>query len=318
MSDDYIYAVARVRSKELSLLGRQDIDQLMACRGFDECLRVLSDKGWSGGSAEALLAAEEEKTWAFIRELTDDLTPFSVLLYPIDYNNLKAAVKCVVTDTQPQNVFLSGGSIDPQVMVRCVQDNDFSALPPEMAEAADEAYHVLLQTGDGQLCDLILDRACLLGILRCGKESKNELLGQYAEMRVAVSNIKTAVRACKTGKSKAFIDQALAPCGTLDVSSLSAAACKSVEDIYGYLSATPYSGAAEKLKESYSAFEKWCDDQVMDLIKEQKRNPFTVGPLFAYVLARQNEVNTVRIILSGKLNELDDGVIRERLRDMYV
>ena len=37
MSDDFIYAVARVRSRELALLGRQDIDQLMACRGFDEC-----------------------------------------------------------------------------------------------------------------------------------------------------------------------------------------------------------------------------------------------------------------------------------------
>ena len=173
MSDDFIYAVARVRSRELALLGRQDIDQLMACRGFDECLRVLNDKGWSGGSsAEALLAAEEEKTWAFIRELTDDLAPFSVLLYPIDYNNLKAAVKCVVTDTQPQNVFLSGGSIDPQAMVRCVKDNDFTSLPPQMAEAADEAYHVLLQTGDGQLCDVILDRACLTGILQCGKDMR--------------------------------------------------------------------------------------------------------------------------------------------------
>lgn len=321
MSDDYIYAVARVRSRELTLLGRQDIDQLMASRGFDECLRVLSDKGWGNGtasSAEALLAAEEEKTWAFIHELTDDMTPFAVLLYPIDYNNIKAAVKCVVTDTQPQGVFLGGGSIDPEVMLRCVRENDFTALPPAMAQAADEAYHTLLQTGDGQLCDVILDRACLEGILECAKESKNELLYQYAELRVAVSDIKTAVRACKTGKTKAFIDEALAPCDTLDTSSLSAAACKSVEDIYGYLSSTPYSGAAEKLKESYSAFEKWCDDEVMGLIKEQKRNPFTVGPLFAYVLARQNEISTVRIILSGKLNELDDGMIRERLREMYV
>ena len=50
----------------------------------------------------------------------------------------------------------------------------------------------------------------------------------------------------------------------------------------------------------------------------RSRNPFTVGPLFAYVLARQNEISTVRIILSGKLNELDDGMIRERLREMYV
>ena len=29
MSDNYIYAVARVRSRELGLLGRQDVDQLM-------------------------------------------------------------------------------------------------------------------------------------------------------------------------------------------------------------------------------------------------------------------------------------------------
>ncbi len=321
MSDDYIYAVARVRSKELSLLGRQDIDQLMACRGFDECLRVLNDKGWGGGSAasaEGLLAQEEEKTWAFIRELTDDLTPFAVLLFPIDYNNLKAAVKCVVTDVKPQNVFLPGGSIDPQLMARCVRENDFSPLPPAMAAAADEAYHTLLHTGDGQLCDVILDRACLEGILDCGKSSKNELLERYAQLRVAVADIKTAVRACKTGKSRSFIDAALAPCSTLDVGSLAAAACKSPEDIYGYLAVTPYGAAGEKLKDSYSAFEKWCDDQVMDLIKEQKSNPFTVGPLFAYVLARQNEISTVRIILSGKLNELDDGMIRERLRDMYV
>ena len=35
MSNDYIYAVARVRSKELSLLSRQDIDQLLSCKTYD-------------------------------------------------------------------------------------------------------------------------------------------------------------------------------------------------------------------------------------------------------------------------------------------
>ena len=56
----------------------------------------------------------------------------------------------------------------------------------------------------------------------------------------------------------------------------------------------------------------------MGLIKEQKSNPFTIGPLLAYIIARQNEINMVRIILSGKLNELPDSVVRERLRELYV
>ena len=62
MSEDYIYAVARVRSRELTLLSRPDLDQLMACKSFEECLRVLQDKGWGHGvsvSAEQLLAEEE-------------------------------------------------------------------------------------------------------------------------------------------------------------------------------------------------------------------------------------------------------------------
>ncbi|MCI8744511.1 MAG: V-type ATP synthase subunit C, partial [Lachnospiraceae bacterium] len=35
-------------------------------------------------------------------------------------------------------------------------------------------------------------------------------------------------------------------------------------------------------------------------------------------LARENEIKTVRIILSGKLNGLSDDSIRERVREMYV
>lgn len=321
MSDDYIYAVARVRSRELNLFNRQDLDQLMACRTYEECLRVLQDKGWGSGSvlsANELLVQEEEKTWAFIRELTGDLSPFDVLLYPIDYNNLKAAIKSVITGVEPHQVFLPGGSIASELLQKAARESDYSALPEEMAAAAEEAGRTLLETGDGQLCDLVLDKACLLGILRRGKESKNELLAQYAELTVAIANIKIAVRACKTQKNRAFLDAALAPCATLDTEALASAACKSLEEMFAYLAVTNYAEAGERLKESYSAFEKWCDDKVMELVKGQKMNPFTVGPLFAYVIARQREIAVVRIILSGKLNELDDGMIRERLRELYV
>lgn len=321
MKEDYIYAVARIRSRELTLLNRQNVEQLLSCKTYEECVRTLRDLGWGSSgetTPEALLAVEEEKIWSFIRELTDDLSVFDVLLYPVDYNNLKAAVKCVVTGTEPADVFLPGGSIEPERMMNCVRENDFSPLPPAMARAAVEAYHTLLQTGDGQLCDVILDKACLMGVLEESKKGKNELISQYAELLAATSDIKIAMRACKTSKSRAFLNAALVPCETLDVDSLAAAACQSTEDIFSYLSVTPYSAEADALKGSYSAFEKRCDDRVMDLIKEQKYNSFTIGPLFAYILARRSEINTVRIILSGKLNELDDGMIRERLRDLYV
>ncbi len=320
MSDDYIYAVARIRSRELSLFTRQDLEQLMAARTYEECVRTLQDKGWGDGSSSSqeLLRAEEEKTWAFIRELTQDLTPFEVLLLPAEYNNLKAAVKSVLTDVEAHEVFLPDTAIPPEELMRAVREQDFSALPASMADSAKEASRLLLETGDGQLCDILLDRACLLDILEKGRESKDPLLAQYAELTVAAADIKIAARSAKTRKSRAFLEEALAPCSTLDQDALISAACKDTEALYSYLSSTQYEEAVSLLKKSYSAFEKWCDDKVMELIESQRFNSFTVGPLFAYVIARQREIAVVRIILSGKLNELDDGMIRERLRELYV
>ena len=75
---------------------------------------------------------------------------------------------------------------------------------------------------------------------------------------------------------------------------------------------------AQALKESPSAFERWCDNQLIETIKPQKYNPFTAGPLVAYVLAKENEIKTVRIILTARLNGLEEEQIRERIREMYV
>ena len=45
---------------------------------------------------------------------------------------------------------------------------------------------------------------------------------------------------------------------------------------------------------------------------------FGISPLIAYILARETEIKAVRIILSGKHNNLPQETIRERLREMYV
>ncbi|MCF2652339.1 V-type ATPase subunit [Anaeromassilibacillus senegalensis] len=320
MAQEYIYAVARIKARELSLLTQQDIDRLMACKTPAECFRALADKGWGTGgeqTAEAIFAAETEKTWALMHELLPDLTPFDVLLYPIDFNNLKAAVKCTVTNTEPHNVFMQGGTVDPQKMQLAVRQNDFSLLPDFMAEAASEATQVLLQTRDGQRCDVILDRACLSAIHRAGMESDNALVKALAELKVAVSDIKIAMRAQHTGKSRAFLEESLTPCATLDLAELISAAEKDAEALYAYLGRTDYADAVAPLKAGASAFEKWCDDRQTALVKEISRQDyFTIAPLLGYVTARQNEIATVRIIVSGKQNNLPDERIRARLREV--
>ena len=231
---------------------------------------------------------------------------------------VKAAVKEVCTGRSGANIYFEGTPIPKDEMIRIVREKDFQALPENMREAAREAVDTLLHSGDGQLCDVIIDRAALEAILEAGNRSKAAIIRDYAESTVAVANIKIAVRCCKTGKSLEFMKRAMAPCKTLNVERLAHAALAGMDSIMEYLSGAGYAEAADAIKESPSAFERWCDNRIIETIKPQKTNPFSVGPLVAYVIARQNEIKTVRIILTCKQNGLSDDSIRERVREMYV
>lgn len=318
---EYTYAVARIRALETSLFSGTEIERLLSCQNESQCLQLLSEKGWGDGTgamdASAMLKREEEKIWEVIHEVAPDLSVFDVLSYPKLYHNLKAAIKEVCTELKNTNIFYEDCSIPGPEMLLIVRNKEFGRLPGKMGSAAAEAYDILLHTRDGQLCDVIVDRAALDAIYEAGLNASDEIIKNYAESTVAIADIKIAVRSQKTGKSAEFMKRAMAPC-SINVEQLSKAAVIGMDAIREYLGGTAYAEGAAALEESPSAFERWCDNKMMETIRPQKYHTFSVGPLVAYVLARENEIKTVRIILTGKQNGFPDESIRERIREMYV
>lgn len=319
--NQYIYAVARIRSKELTLFNKTFINQLLACKEYKDCLRLLSEKGWGQAedeTAEQILAMEREKTWELMQELVEDMSVFDTFLYANDFHNLKAAIKQVYLNKEIPNIYITHGTIAVDLIIRAVKEHDFSILPEYMQLCAEEAYYVQLRTGDSQLCDLILDKAALDTIYKKSKESGNQLLAEYAELKVAASDINIVLRGYKTKKGKDFYERALSECQSLDKTIMIESILEGEETLYKYLETTVYADAVPEIKKSLASFERWCDNVIITHILPQKYNPFTLSPLVAYILARENEVKSVRILLSGKLNELPENSIRERLREMYV
>ena len=319
---DFTYAVARIRALEVALFSEATIDQLIACPTEQNCLQFLSEKGWGDADtpleADAILNRETQKTWETIREMHIDMSIFDVLSYPNEFHNLKAAIKETCRKGKHPGIYYEDCALSGEELEKIIAEKEFSKLPEYMAAAAKEAYETLMHTRDGQLCDIIIDKATLDAIYAAGKKANAGILKSYAEDTVAVADIKIAVRAQKTAKSVEFMKRAMAKCDSLNIDMLAKAAQNSMEAICDYLSTTSYAGGAEALAESTSAFERWCDNKIIETIKPQKYNPFSVEPLVAYVLARENEIKTVRIILSAKANNLPEDSIRERVREMYV
>ena len=299
---DYTYAVARIRVLETHLLSDSDVNAMVASKDMKAALTYLKDKGWGDASgkddAEEILEIEEKKIWDTMRELRVDFSVFDVLSH--------------------HGVFYPDDRFGREEMLRIMREKDYSALPEHMRAAAQEAYEAMLHSRDGQLADIIVDRACLDAIEAAGQKSKAKVIRDYAESQVAVTNIKIAVRSAKTKKSLDFLHRALAPCRSFDVRQLAQAAFTGEDALMDFLSSAGFAEAAEALEKSPSAFERWCDNMQIRAVKPQKYEVCSVGPLVAYVLARQNEIKTARIVLSGKENDLSEEDIRERTREMYV
>lgn len=318
--NEYIFAVTRVHMREAALLGRAGYEQLLAAPDYDAALAVLAEKGWDIHNSDpaAVLAARRDECWEFLGQMVEDMTPFDVFLVQNDYHNLKAAIKRTATGSDAQPVFLSKGTVPVEDFLRAAESRDFSRLPEPMARAGAAAWSVMQTSGDGRQCDILLDTAALEALLLAGKASGHPLLARYAELTVAAADIKTAVRCARLQKPQAFVRAALVECQTLSADRLARAATQGEEAVCSYLSGTDYADGVSALRQSTAAFERWCDDRLMEEIRPQKNENFGIGPLAAYILARENELVSVRIILSGQASRLPAGLVRERLREPYV
>ncbi|MCQ2489539.1 MAG: V-type ATPase subunit [Clostridia bacterium] len=319
---EYTYAVARVRANEQTLLSAADIEQLITAGDYKVTMQKLSDAGWGEIKDIYNYASYLEnyfaKTWDFLVEVMSDIHELDLLLVKNDMQNLKAALKQIVSQHDAKDLYVQSTVYDTESILKAVEDRRWNDLPDFMQEPAKEAYEVLTETANGQLADAIIDKATLERIKFLGIKSGSPILAELAERMCATANIKTALRCANTGKSKDFVTRSLCNCDTISKDKLIETSLEGVDSVLKYLEESSYKEAGAKFKESTSAFEKWCDDILMECVKEARYTAFGIDPIIAYYVARDAEIKTVRIILSAKINNLPADVIRERVRALYV
>lgn len=64
--------------------------------------------------------------------------------------------------------------------------------------------------------------------------------------------------------------------------------------------------------------EKLRDNYILNFSKIGKYVTFGIEPLVGFITAKENDIKNIRIILSGKLNNISNDKIKERIRDTYV
>lgn len=318
---DYAYAVARIRANESRLLTGAMLEEIVAAPTYDAALKLLSSFGWAQDGetdVSALLRAQNEQLWTLLRESVPDENELPVLTALNDFYNLKAALKCMLTDVDPAPFYVQPTTLDLSAVTDAMQKHAFEKLPQPLADCARDAYETACRTESGQSADVIIDAAALQCLYRQAEETDCDLLSKMLRFICDSTNIKIAVRCARTGKDLSFTRFAVGPCDRLDRDALCLAAVQGEAALLRYLHATPYRDGAAALEKSTTAFEKWCDDSLVALCREAKYTFFGFEPIAAYYFAKTTEIKAVRIVLCAKQSGVATEIIRERVRALYV
>ncbi|GAI24177.1 unnamed protein product, partial [marine sediment metagenome] len=139
-----------------------------------------------------------------------------------------------------------------------------------------------------------------------------------------LNNIINCIRAKIRGEKKAFTKEFLIPEGDFKAENIVEIYDSPLSSWFEKLIYTDYKDIIElgvnyfQKNNSLMELEKLSDNFILNFSKIGKYITFGIEPLVGFITAKENDIKNIRIILSGKLNNLSPDKIKERVRDTYV
>lgn len=312
----YTYTTARIRTKETDILSKTDILRVLSTTDYGSAVRLISEKGYKITNGEPDFEAKEKEMWSIISDSVPEDVIY-VLRINKDFYNLKTAIKSEHTRRDTKQLLADGGNFDKDVIYESVTNHLYEALPDELRNAAEEAHKILSAKENIQKADIKIDSAMLIYREAVAKKTGDRNVIEYIKRCSDVENLKTAQRCILQQADSETVEMAVVNVGSLDTEALTEAVLSGMEAFGEFLQYSGYPDGQDQLKKSPTEFEKWCDDIVMHYAKSRKYDDFSSSAVIAYMHAVKVQNRVLKLILSGKRNEMDTQLIEERVRDTY-
>lgn len=328
---EYGFAVGRVKVLETQLLSHQRVERLMGSKDLPEALKILSETSY-GQFFENIVSSTDidralenflSDAYSFLKESRSNKNIIRFFLLRYDFYNLKILIKAKYFKEEIKNLLLNLGDIDIERAERVIVKGENIELPSIYQKAVKEAISEFEKTKDTLMIDIILDKHLYSQMIYLSLYEKREFLVDFVKAMIDISNLKIFLRGKILGKDRDYFIKALFEKGQISKEFFIALVGESREVIINKLKATPYHDfvnekfLSEHNFEAVSLFDKIGDNFLISIAKKTKRISLGVEPVVGYVFAKENEAKILRIILTGKANNLPAGMIKERLRQLY-
>jgi V/A-type H+-transporting ATPase subunit C len=175
------------------------------------------------------------------------------------------------------------------------------------------------ESKDIRTIDYAIDRVMAAFKIERAKALSSVFLESLYRTRVDITNIRTMLRLKMAEREERdlFLEG-----GFLETSRFVHGLDAGYEALAGLFYATCYNDVVEggvnylTSKQSFLGLERLCEEHMMGFLKTTQVLASGPQPVIAYFLRKENEIRTLRMVLSCKKNSLDTKLILDRLSEI--
>ncbi|MGM0102878.1 V/A-type H+/Na+-transporting ATPase subunit C [Enterococcus sp. AZ141] len=314
-----------IRLKEMTLLKSQEVEQMIAAKGFAEVEAVLQQTHYQRylkpdfhERFETYLDEELLKTIKELAELVPDQEILRLYMMPFTFHNLKVLTKESVTKKDYNHLLIEDGFYTIDECRTAIKTGTSEVLPEKIVTTIQEVREYLEGGAVLQGIDIIYDRRYLHEQRRLADEIKIPELQEAVIKMIDLTNLTIAARCVLQKRSRSFMEAVLVSVGSIPKEEFLAFADGSYSDFLAFLLESDYQEVLRPLIHEqvidFAGLALLQDNLITESYGQAQTDALGPLPLLAFLNAKVLELQNLRILLVGKRSGFTEEQIRERMR----
>ena len=327
---DYKAINTLIRTYELKLLQKDDFERLLKADDLKATLDNLKATDYEFDQEELLqtkqfnemLMAHLADVYREMYEVAPQPQLLDLFTLRYTYHNLKVLLKDLFLESNREDLLIPIGSLSVDQLKTLVSSGKNDNAHPLMVEAVRLTKEDFEERQLIEAVTVYMDTYYLRHLRAISDDLQNEDISAITDILIDLYNLTTLVRSLNQGKPRSHLHALLSSSGTVSKQDLIDDSINgAVSVLKKYYSSKVYGSKLEVVIEDNKIntlkLDKIMDELISEIVSEGIYQAFGPMPLLGYIYAKETEITNLRLLLVGKDNQIDETILRERMRTIY-
>lgn len=328
-SSNYAFATGKIRYLETKLLNLTDIERMIGAPSAEKAFKALYDTDYADNLSdvpvqefEKAIREDLKQTKDLLIEIIPDKDFLKLLLLEYDFFNLKVIFKEKLFQKDLSHLLHNLGFFTTDDLKKIVFENKREEKSREIEEVINQANSIFNEKSEPYKIEFFFDKKYFLLLESLAKKLKNKFIINFVKLKINLINLRIFLRLKKIGLTVDFLKEVLIEGGEITIEDFVNLYDQDLPFILNKLEKR-FPFRFSKYFSEYSTdgkfwqLEKKLFEEELGYLKKSKYMAFGPEIVITYFYAKKSANKNARLIMSGKINQIDLLTIKERVRKTY-